>query len=168
MHQQILTVEFIWAALCLGVGATALIDVWALLLRRGWGVASLDFRYLGRWLGHLGDGVLVHNNIKQSAPVKGELLTGWGLHYLIGVVFAAVLLLVAGPVWLARPTVVPALFFGAVTVVFPYFILQPCLGAGVASRLTPHPLRASFKSLLTHVLFGTGLYVTALLYSGAG
>ena len=164
MHQQIFTVEFIWAAALLGVGATAFIDLWALSLRHCLGVTSLDFRYFGRWVGHLRYGVLHHRNITQSAPVNGEQIIGWGLHYAIGVVFAAVLLLVTGPDWLVRPNVLPALWLGALTVVFPYFILQPCLGAGVAARLTPQPQRARLKSLLTHLMFGVGLYVSARLF----
>src|SRR4051812_6187825 len=33
----------------LGVGATLAIDLWALLLRRGFGIRSLDYCLLGRW-----------------------------------------------------------------------------------------------------------------------
>ncbi len=57
----------------------------------------------------------------------------------------------------------PALFIGVVTVVAPWFILQPALGAGIASSRTPKPLFNAIKSLVTHIVFGIGLFVAALV-----
>ncbi|MCE9499190.1 MAG: DUF2938 domain-containing protein, partial [Leptospira sp.] len=56
----------------------------------------------------------------------------------------------------------PALFIGIGTVVAPYFILQPGLGAGIASSKTPTPNLNRIKSLGTHTVFGFGLYLSAL------
>ena len=38
-------------------------------------------------------------------------------------------------------------------------ILQPGMGAGVAARRTPRPNVARLQSLVTHAVFGAGLYV---------
>lgn len=64
--------------------------------------------------------------------------------------------------WLAHPTLLPALIVGVVTIVFPFFVLQPSLGFGIAGSSTPKPAQVRMKSLATHVVFGTGLYVCAL------
>jgi hypothetical protein len=80
-------------------------------------------------------------------------------------VFALVLVALISHDWLARPTVVPALLFGIGTVVFPFFVLQPSLGLGIAASRTPHPNQARLKSLVTHIVFGVGLYVCALAVS---
>ena len=64
--------------------------------------------------------------------------------------------------WLAQPTVLPAVLYGLATVVFPFFIMQPSLGLGVAASRTPHPAQARLKSIATHTVFGFGLYVCAL------
>jgi hypothetical protein len=64
--------------------------------------------------------------------------------------------------WLAQPTVLPALLYGIATVVFPFFILQPSLGLGIASSRTANPAQARLKSLVTHSVFGVGLYVSAV------
>ncbi len=37
------------AALVLGIGATALLDLWSLLLNKGFGIKSLSFCLVGRW-----------------------------------------------------------------------------------------------------------------------
>ena len=68
-----------------------------------------------------------------------------------------------GPDWLARPAFLPALLFGLGTVVFPYFVLQPALGLGLASAKAPNPVAARWKSLGTHAVFGTGLWLVARL-----
>jgi hypothetical protein len=56
---------------------------------------------------------------------------------------------------------------GVVTVVAPLFVLQPALGAGIASSKTPRPLFNSLKSLVTHVVFGIGLFLAARLTAAA-
>jgi hypothetical protein len=35
------------------------------------------------------------------------------------------------------------------------------LGLGMAASRTPNPLRARLKSLMTHIVFGVGLYACA-------
>lgn len=155
------TVEFIVRAFLLGVGATMVMDVWALLIRQ-FGVKSLDFALLGRWIGHLPQGRWIHESIARAAPVRGELVIGWFAHYSIGITFAALLLGTFGVKWARSPTLLPALLIGVVTVVAPLFILQPALGAGIASTKTAAPLFNSAKSLVTHTVYGFGLYLAAL------
>jgi hypothetical protein len=57
----------------------------------------------------------------------------------------------------------PALFVGIVTVVAPLLIVQPAMGAGIASWKTPTPVFNCFKSLVTHTVFGLGMYLAALV-----
>lgn len=154
-------VEFALRTVALGVGATMVMDVWALLLKR-FGIPSLNFAFLGRWIGHLPEGRFVHESIAKAAPVEGELLIGWGAHYSIGITFAALLLATFGLKWAREPSLLPALFIGLVTVVAPLLVLQPALGAGIFSSKTPAPLFNSMKSLVTHGVYGLGLYLSAL------
>ena len=75
---------------------------------------------------------------------------------------ALVFVMLTSGEWLARPTMLPALLYGLGTVVFPFFILQPSFGLGIASSRTPNPTQARLKSLATHIVFGVGLYLCAL------
>lgn len=156
-----LTLELALRSLLIGAGATAIIDLWALLLNR-FGVSSLNFAFLGRWIGHLTSGRWKHASIAKAEPIRGELWIGWVAHYSIGVTFAALLLGVNGSTWARNPTLLPALLIGVITVVAPLFILQPALGAGIASSKTPNPVFNCIKSVVTHTIFGLGLYLTAL------
>jgi hypothetical protein len=158
--------QILWLdALAIGVGATALMDVWAVALKRFWCIPSLNLAMVGRWLGHLPRGTFTHVNIAQAAPVRDEAILGWTAHYLIGVLFAAVLLALAGQEWVRQPTFAPALLAGLVSVAAPFCILQPGMGAGLAASKTPHPGAARLRSLMAHTAFGIGLYLAALLWS---
>ena len=154
--------EFVFRAIFIGAGATVVIDLWAALLRR-FGVPSLNFALLGRWIGNLLRGQLMHESIAKASPVRRELLLGWFAHYTIGVSFAALLLATSGLAWARSPTLGPALLVGVGTVVAPLFLLQPALGASIASSKTPTPVFNTLKSLMTHTVFGVGLFVAARL-----
>ena len=148
-------------AIGIGVGATLVMDLWNLFLKRAFGMPSLNYCLLGRWLSHMTGGTFRHTSIAATSPKPAECAIGWMAHYTIGVVFALVFVLVSGS-WPARPTLLPALLYGIGTVVFPFFIMQPSLGLGIAASKTPNPMQARLKSLATHTVFGVGLYLCAL------
>lgn len=149
-----------------GAGATLVTDAWGLARRPLLGVPAPDYGLVGRWFGHMRHGRFHHAAIARAEPVTGERLIGWSVHYLIGIAFAAVLVLLTGPGWLQAPTLAPALLFGLATVAAPFLLMQPGMGAGIAATRTPAPGKARLHSLITHAVFGLGLYLTATLISG--
>jgi hypothetical protein len=152
-------------AILVGLGATLLIDVWALFLRRGFKIPSLDYCLLGRWLLHMPGGTFVHRGIAAASAKPRECLVGWVAHYLIGTSLALVFVILVSDRWLERPTLWPALAFGVATTLIPYFVMQPSFGLGIAASKTPKPTQARVKSLMTHTVFGLGLYGWAVLLS---
>jgi len=152
------------SAVSIGIGATLLMDLWNGFLKHAFGIPSLNYCLLGRWLRHLPSGTFRHSNIGAAAPKSLECPLGWIAHYGIGTVFAVAFVLLGPGQWLARPTLAPALIYGIATVVFPFFILQPGLGLGLASSRAPDPAKARLKSLATHTVFGLGLYLVAVLH----
>ena len=155
-------VQYIPAAIVIGIGATLLMDFWNLFLKRAFNIPSLDYCLLGRWLRHIPDGTLRHASIAAAQPRPFECLVGWIAHYSIGVAFALVFVVLLSANWIVRPTLLPAVIYGVATVVFPFFIMQPSLGLGIASSKTTKPSQARLKSLATHAVFGIGLYLSAL------
>lgn len=151
--------EFVVRSVLIGAGATLGMDLWAAALRRV-GVPSLDLALLGRWIGHLPRGTWFHARIADAEPVPGEAVLGWAAHYTIGIAFASLLLALVGLDRARSPAV--AVGFGVVTVLAPWLVLQPALGAGVASSRTPRPWFNAGKSLVTHTVYGIGLYVAAV------
>ncbi len=145
----------------LGLGATAVMDAWIALLQR-LGVPSMNLAMVGRWVGHWRYGRWRHQAIAKAPPVRGELALGWLVHYATGVGFAFLLVGLHGLAWLDQPTISAALCTGLVTVAAPWLLMQPAMGAGVASSRTPAPMRNRFKSLVNHAIFGAGLYLTGV------
>lgn len=156
---------YILGAVLIGLGATLFIDLWALFMKRAFGVRSLDYCLLGRWVLHIPDGTVVHKSIAATPRKPNECTVGWVTHYLIGAAFGLLFVLLAPDSWLARPTVLPAVAFGIATVIVPFFTMQPSFGLGVAASRSPHPNKARLKSLMTHTVFGVGLYAWASLLS---
>jgi hypothetical protein len=148
-------------AAAVGIGATVLMDLWLLALQRA-GVPTLDFAMLGRWAGHLPRGRFAHDAIRRAEPVRGERALGWLVHYAVGVVLAVLLVGLQGASWLRAPTLSPALAWGLATTAAPLFLLQPAMGAGMASSRTPAPLKNVLRSLANHGVFGLSLYLSAL------
>jgi hypothetical protein len=146
-------------ALLVGVGATALLDIWAATRKWLLGIPAPDYGLVGRWLAYVGRGRFRHDAINASRPVRGERLIGWTAHYLIGVAFAAMLLAIWGLEWVRHPTIGPALVVGIGSVAAPFLLMQPGMGAGIAASRTPDPAAARVRSLVTHGVFGLGLYV---------
>lgn len=145
----------------IGIGATLLMDGWALLRKHLLGMPSLDYALVGRWVGHMPRGRFRHPAIGKAAPIAGERALGWSMHYLTGVLFAALLAGATGRDWLCAPTPLPALLFGLATVLMPFLLMQPAFGLGIAAAKTAHPGKARFHSVLTHLIFGAGLYLAA-------
>jgi hypothetical protein len=57
---------------------------------------------------------------------------------------------------------------GVGSVAAPFLILQPGMGAGIAASRTPNPPAARWHSLITHTVFGLGLYLTGLAAAWLG
>ena len=154
--------HYIAGAIAIGIGATLIMDLWNLFLKHAFRIPSLNYCLLGRWLRHMPGGTLRHANITAASQKPFECTVGWIAHYTIGVAFALVLVVLTSGEWLARPTLLLALLYGIGTVVFPFFILHPSFGLGIAASRTPNPMQARLKSVMTHTVFGVGLYLCAL------
>ncbi|KFL36300.1 DUF2938 domain-containing protein [Arenimonas donghaensis] len=149
------------STILVGLGATLALDAWTVVRRRVFAVPLPDYRLVGRWLAHMAGGRFRHAAIARSAPMRGESVLGWVAHYLIGIAFAILLPVLLGPGWFCRPSLAPALLVGIATVAAPLFLMQPAMGAGFAGSRSPRPWASRLQSLVSHAVFGLGLYATA-------
>ncbi|KVK81591.1 hypothetical protein WJ47_28985 [Burkholderia ubonensis] len=155
------TADTLLHLLLIGAGGTLVMDLWALFRRRAFGVPSLDYALVGRWLGHMASGRFRHASIVAAPPVRHERPLGWLAHYAIGIAFAGLPVALAGTQWISAPTLLPALAAGIGSVAAPFFVMQPAFGFGIAAARTPQPSVARRRSLVTHLSYGLGLYVAA-------
>ena len=133
--------DFLLNTAIVGLCATLVMDAWSWLRQPLLGVAPPNYALVGRWVRHMGNGQFRHPAIAQATAMPHEAITGWAVHYLVGLGFAG------------------ALLFGLLSVAAPFLLMQPGMGAGLAARRTPNPRAARLQSLLTHTVFGAGLYL---------
>jgi len=155
--------EVIGRSLAIGIAATALLDLWALVLNRVFGIPLANWAMVGRWFAYLPRGRFMHDTIADTPPVSNELAIGWIMHYLIGALFAAIVIMIWGLDWARNPTLLPALIVGVVTVGCGWFILQPGMGFGLAASKRPNANQVRLIGLINHIVFGLGLWLAALL-----
>ncbi|MBJ3775803.1 DUF2938 domain-containing protein [Acuticoccus mangrovi] len=160
-------IEFIVKSILIGVGATVIFDLWVLFLARTFGLPGANWTFGGRWFAHIPRGTIVHESIATAAPIAGETAIGWIMHYVTGIVFAAVLILIWGLGWTENPTLGPAMVVGITTVLLGWFVMSPGMGGGIAASRRPNAWTVRGLNLAAHVVFGLGLWVSALLVAAA-
>ncbi len=138
-----------------------MLDLWSVLRKHWLGMAPPNYGHVGRWMAGWPHGRFMQESIATAAPVRGERLLGWVAHYAIGIGYAVLLVLLFGRTWLHQPTPGPALLVGLATVAAPFFLMQPGMGAGIAASRTPNPALARLHSLLSHAIFGLGMFCSA-------
>lgn len=154
--------EFLVHSVIIGVAATVLFDLWNLFLNKAFGIALPNWGMTGRWFLHVFRGNVMHENIATSPGFANEYAWGVFFHYLVGISFAAAVLLI-WPGWAARPTLLPALIVGWVTVGCGWFIIVPATGGGIAHSRKPDASKARLLNILAHTVFGFGMWGAALL-----
>ncbi len=152
-------IEILLLALPIGIGATVVMDLWGVVQKRAFNAPPLDYALVGRWIGHIAWGRFCHASITAARPIPGERALGWLAHYITGVAFAAVLLALQGFGWTRDPTLMPALLIGVISMAAPWLVMQPAFGFGIAASRTPQPSVAWWRSLVTHLVFGLGLFL---------
>jgi hypothetical protein len=151
--------NFALQIILVGIGATIAMDCWQLLLRALFNIPLTNWALAGRWFSYIPRGKFVHRTIAESAPVGFEAATGWIAHYVTGIIYAALYLILVSGIPDVGPSFLSALAFGVITVVMPLCVLHPGMGMGLFSRLAQKPNFVRLHTLSNHVVFGSGLYL---------
>ncbi|QCR38675.1 DUF2938 family protein [Nissabacter sp. SGAir0207] len=146
-----------------GTGATLLMDLWSLFLKRVLNLPTLNYALVGRWILWFPYGKFRHQTIASTKARAGETFTGWAFHYLTGMLFALLPFTLDATDWLQTPSFSTALLTGLLTLSAPWLILQPAFGFGIAASNTPRPWLARQLSVITHLVYSAGLYLTACI-----
>ena len=155
-------IAIVTTGIVMGLLATLLMDLWAVLLNRVAGQQLPNWGNVGRWVAHIPRGRVFHDAIGAVEPVAGEAAIGWVFHYAVGVIYGVMLALIMGPAWLSAPTFFPAWVFAILMLGFGWFLLQPGMGLGWAAARTGAPWKARALGLAAHTVFGLGLWIGAM------
>ena len=65
--------DFLWRSVAIGIGGTAAMDLWALLLAAVFGLPKPSWGLVGRWFAHLAKGTFFHTDITAAQAIPNEL-----------------------------------------------------------------------------------------------
>jgi hypothetical protein len=159
------------AAVCVGVGATLVMDASMVLASRlapqVLASEKLDVNLIGRWVGRLGRGPRQGEEITEAPAVAGEVALGLATHYLTGISLTQVYftsLHRSG----AQPSLVKATAFGVATAALPLLVMFPSMGYGVGGGRSQDARRMRSVMLLGHTAFGVGIGLCTAAYQTHG
>jgi hypothetical protein len=139
----------------IGIGATLALDLWSLFLRTALHAPFPNYAMVGRWIGGFARGRFVHEDMARAPAVASERVIGWTAHYVIGVLYAFLLIAIAGVNWLSAPTLLPALMVGVATAA-PHYAAGHGLGRGVVESDKPKR-RPSAQPACPHSIWNRAL-----------
>ena len=96
-----------------------------------------------------------HRPIKAC---KSEQTIGWLFHYIIGIGYAYLYVMLMVFIVIKDPSLTSAIIYGLVTLIAPWLVLQPALGLGLFARLADKPNTIRALNLFVHLIFGLALY----------
>jgi len=140
-----------------GILACAVLDLWQRLLLLVAKIPPSNWAMVGRWLVFfLKNRVWVQNDLSEQAPLRNELFIGWGFHYLVAIAYALFYFFLFEQ-GLMNFKLVDGLIFGLISVVVPWFLFMPAMGAGILGNKTNNPSLACVVALIAHTIFGGAL-----------
>ena len=141
-----------------GVVACAVLDLWQICLQRFVGIPATNWGVIGRWLIiALTKGKIVNDALDDTPAIKYEAAAGWALHYVVSIGYSVIFAMLMYKTPYLDTTWLDGVYFGAASVVVPWFMFLPCLGKGVLARKTPKPLFVCSVALIGHIIFGIGM-----------
>lgn len=146
----------------IGIGATAVMDLWGIVRKPLLGIPSPNYGLVGRWIVYLAHGQFRHDSIAASSPICEEHIIGWAAHYLIGTAFAALLIGIWGESWIHNPTIGPALAVGIGTVAAPCLVNATRYGGRHRRLSYATPSLCPNSEPDNTYNFGLGLYASGL------
>jgi len=150
--------EVVIKIVAIGIFATVIMDIWATFSNRILKFPRTNWAMVGRWLGHIPNGKFIHKPISSSPEIKYENILGWAFHYFVGVIYAAFYVVMVIWAFEGNSWLLNAWFFGLVTILSPWFILQPALGLGICAVKAAKPNMVRLQNFAIHSIFGIALY----------
>ncbi|UNY98590.1 DUF2938 domain-containing protein [Zhouia spongiae] len=151
----------VYKTILAGIGATLFIDFWK-FIASFFEIRSRGVLFLGRWLAYIIEGQFSHHTIVQTPSAENERFYGLFGHYFIGVIFSFLLPLLYGSKWFSKPTLLPSIMVGLVSLLPAVFIMQPLFGFGIVFSKIPDSSQHLLKVFIIHLIYAIGLYLIAI------
>lgn len=141
-----------------GISACIVLDLWQICLQRFTGIPATNWGVIGRWLIiAVSKGTLVNDRLDDTPAIKNEAAVGWSLHYAVAIAYGVVYAALMYKTPFLEATWLDGVYFGAASVIVPWFFFLPCIGKGILAHKTPKPVFVCMIALVGHIIFGVAM-----------
>ena len=147
----------------IGVVATLTMDILTVAAIKLRLIAPLPPQLIGRWFASAARGQVLHSDIGRAPAINHELAVAVPAHYAIGVTLARLYLFASSVFGLNPRSLMTALAFALCTNLLPWLLMFPAMGYGWFGVRGPAETRLFLSSLVTHCLYGLGLWLGVLV-----
>ena len=142
-----------------GLVATIIFDLFNISLNFAYNIDKPKWNFLGRYFLGYKEGRFVRNNLKEDNALENELLWGYGIHYMIGIIFGLFYVLI-NLIFFNYPSLFIAYFVGFLTVLGAWCFLMPlAYNLGFFASKSDTQFKIMVQNLIGHFVFGTGLFI---------
>ena len=142
-----------------GLIATIIFDIFNFSLNLAYGVDKPKWNLLGRYFLGYKEGKYIRNTLKNDDAVENELIWGYCIHYLVGIIFGLFYVLI-NLLFFNYPSLFIAYLVGFITVLGAWCFLMPfAYNLGFFASKTDAQFKIMIQNLIGHFVFGTGLYI---------
>ena len=142
-----------------GVIATFIFDIFQHSLNYAHGVDKPKWKLIGRYFLGYKKGIFIRVSITEDEEEKNELIWGYLIHYLIGIIYGIFYVSLNGLI-LHYPSILLAYLIGFVSVLGAWCYLMPfAFNLGFFASKSEKRFKIMSQNLIDHFVFGTGLFI---------
>ena len=150
---------FIIQGLITGIIATIIFDIFQYSLSFAYGIDKPKWNLIGRYFLGYKKGIYIRHSISEDEQEGEELIWGYLIHYIIGMVYGAFYVLL-NKLMFDYPSILLAYFIGFSSVLGAWCYLMPfAFNLGFFASKSEKRLELMSQNLISHFIFGTGLFI---------
>ena len=147
-----------------GLVATIIFDLFNQSLHYAHSIDKPKWNLLGRYYLGYKEGRYIRNSLADDAEVENELLWGYIIHYVIGIIYGLIYVCLNN-IFFDYPSILIAYLFGFTTVLGAWCYLMPfAYNLGFFASKSNKRFNILAQNLITHFIFGTGLFIGYYIY----
>ena len=150
---------FIFQGIVSGLIATIIFDLFNYSLNFAYGIDKPKWNLLGRYFLGYRENKFIRKTLIDDEELENELLWGYFFHYLIGVIYGIVFVILNFLLF-DYPSILLAYIFGFTTVLGGWCFLMPfAYNLGFFASKSEQRMKLLTENLIVHFVFGTGLFI---------
>ena len=149
----------IFQGLISGIIATIIFDLFNISLKFAYNIDKPKWNFLGRYFLGYKEGRYIRKSLQEDDDVENELLWGYIIHYLIGIIYGLFYVFINLLIF-DHPSLLIAYVVGFITVLGAWCYLMPfAYNLGFFASKSDQQFKTLTQNLIGHFIFGTGLFI---------